>query len=135
MQASAKEKRGQSSGPKRKKAKKEEDTGPEEPEEEAVVGKGTWDWNKCFVLDCKRVSDRYLKDLKDKNVVLIHTCASHRTMQEKAKKAYKGREHQINCHVCFGLNKSTESLAAGKIPGLTENFVICKTCKVPISTI
>jgi hypothetical protein len=25
--------------------------------------RGSYDWNRCFVLDCKRVSDRYLNNL------------------------------------------------------------------------
>lgn len=141
MQASSKERKaGGSANSKKRKKKDDADEGDtaafETPAEGGAASvKGTWDWHKCFVLDCKRISDRYLKDLKDRNICWVHTCASHRTMQDKARRAYRGKEGQVLCHVCFGLNESTEIFSGGKIgtppPGATvpEEFLLCKTCK------
>ena len=52
-------------------------------------------------------------------------------MQDKARKAWRGKENLVGCHVCYGLNgPSSETYTAGKLgTGSAEEFVVCKTCK------
>jgi len=105
-------------------SEKEECTSDDSKEEEVIVrGRPSHQsWNKCFVSHCQKYSDRYLKDLKDRGVIFIHTCASHRTMQEKYKKA-KARNQEPCCCVCYGLNKSYQLYLS-----TAKDFYICKTC-------
>jgi len=106
-------------------SEKEEYTSDDSKEEEEVIVRGRpthQSWNKCFVSHCQKYSDRYLKDLKDRSVIFIHTCASHRTMQEKYKKA-KARNTEPCCSICYGLNKSYQIYLSA-----TKDFYICKTC-------
>jgi hypothetical protein len=42
----------------------------------------------------------------------------------------QGREHEISCHICYGLNPSSKSYTAGNIGGLSGDFIICQVIVV-----